>query len=373
MADKEKSPERKVQVPEGDEQKKSKSKAFPLGTPEEKERTPEGKDRPEEITSPNEEVPSGDQTAPSGKDRESSDLSEPLKETIETPSGGREANMPLDEEGKEFVKEAVRKGVEGLNEKLGLVEGKVVQNAETTHTAIENVEKAAKAIEEKLGKTGPATETNDTAVAEARVAEKVRKQIRDEQKEERLRQEADEKARKQREEDKKFRDWCFLHPEAAKCKNIGELITKVVKHEIKESSQVKKEEPATPKPETELQPLEKMTDEKRDAMTEEQSQARDTQVEPILARYNLSDNDLARKILKLQPNIDNLAKKPVLREAVSETHTPEERVKVIAGACEDGVCLVKMREGGYSILKKEKDGKWKPVDEEIAKQMKPLF
>ena len=71
---------------------------------------------PQEIRSENEHVPSGDQPTPSGDERESSDSSEILKETTESPSGEKEANMPLDEESKESVRETVKGEVGPLKE-----------------------------------------------------------------------------------------------------------------------------------------------------------------------------------------------------------------------------------------------------------------
>lgn len=280
--------------------------------------------------------------------------------------------MPLDEEGKEFVRDAVKVGVGPLKEKLGLVD-KVVQDTEATKSAVEKVNQAVQTIKQRLPATPPpGPETKVPPLSEEQVAMKAAQIIRQENETRRLQLEQDEARKKEREEHEQLRKLCLENPELSQCKDLGEFIDKRTVAKIEEVIGKKKEEPEA-EPRAGLEPLEKMTDEKRDGMTEEKSQARDTRVKAIVDQFNISANDQARSILTDPTNRENLVKKAELREGFIKSVTDDETLEIVKARCEGDACQVKFREGGIAVFKLGEDGKWVALDKEVAKQMTPLF
>lgn len=116
-----------------------------------------------------------------------------------------------------------------------------------------------------------------------------------------------------------------------------------------------------------LEPLEKMTDEKRDAYTEEQNQERDRRFDALFENLNMSDNDAFRRILKNKANISGMVKNVELRKGIFANPTDEEGKKLMLMGCKGDKCRPWRqgleKEEGVRIYVKDERGKWNWVDQ----------
>lgn len=237
MGEEQESPEGKKEAPqEKKEKKKAKSKPRPLGTLEQKSEAPEGNGDPQGNRSENKEV----SEAEKGKSNNSSQV---LEETVESPPEEKEAKMPLDEEGKKYVDDALA----SVNKKLGVVD-KVAQDTEANKATLDTVNQALTAIRAERASAKPETDTKETPPTVQQVASEAAEMVRKEQDKQRKILLDDEARKKEREDARKFYDWCMKHPDAKGSACLTDHISEQVKKEYQAEREKEKAEKGKAKP-----------------------------------------------------------------------------------------------------------------------------
>jgi len=152
----------------------------------------------------------------------------------------------------------------------------------------------------------------------------------------------------------------FMEKQATKMEGIeGKLATVVEK--VSNMKPPKAELPG------DLEPLEKMTAEKRIDMTEGGNTARDGQVDKIEDFFNVTDNDRWRKLRRTEVNIDVISGKPEIVSRVLKaipSMPQDQKGKITQVVCTDKECRVQLeKEQGARIYKQDGKGRWKWLDE----------
>lgn len=269
----------------------------------------------------------------------------------------------MDDETKKFIADTV----EGLEKKIGARVDEIGQTAKGAQDGVEKVSQAIEVIKaEATPKTPAEIPTKEPALSAKEVALKAVEMIKEEDERKRKLQGEEETKAKEREEQVELRKWCRDNPQAKECKDLPELIGKIMDERLEKK-------PAqglgTKEPEAKL-PKKKwddMTPEERTALVEEI----DRRGEPHSAYYELmrlcsiSGKDDACNILARA--LKDFTVEEVLQELPEEKSQELSKVVCIGDACKPLREWLKDKEG-IAFLKKTDKG-WKPVDEEVEKEM----
>lgn len=299
---------------------------------------------------------SGDKDAPLGNEGAKQDITNSLEEGKKPPPEKREDIMALDEESKKFIGEEVKSQTDPVKQKLDEVK-----------TGMDTLRE----VVEKINTTTPPTPQVKMPTKQELI-EGTKEALKKEETERRDRLERDQKTKDREEKLNKVYNYCFNNPEAAECKTLPDYLKKQLEEALKKTPPGKKPEEKKVDDTVGFVPLESMTEEKRKIQTEEENKVRDSLVDERLKSQNITSNDIFRQFD--EKDLENIRNKKTMRDPIIEALTPDELAKAVEIRCTDDACQVKLREGGFAIVQKDKnDGKWKAVDKEVAKDMKPLF
>ncbi len=318
------------------EEKKEKKVAFPLGG-----------------SGPS---PSVKKEPPPGNVGGKQDITNPLEGDQNPPPEKREDVMPLDEETRSFIAEEFKHRTEPIEKKL------------STLDEVKTGMNALREVVEKINTTTPPPPQVKMPTKQELIDGTV-EALKKGEDERRKRLENDQRTKDREEKLNRVYNYCLSNPASAECKTLPDYLKKQLEEALK------KVLPGTEEKKTEIptgpESLEPMTEEKRKTLTEEQNKARDEDVANRLKAQNITSNDIFRQFD--EKDLENIRNKKTMRDPIIEALTPDELAKAVEIRCTDETCQVKLREGGFAIVQKDKAGKWNPVDKEVVKEMTLLF